>query len=75
MATKVQFEFKSAGFRTILHSPGVNAILLEHGNRIAAASGKRCTVHTWAGRYGGGRTICSVSAYGKDADLALFRAV
>lgn len=75
MATTVHFDWKSSGFRQILTSPGVGAILQESGNRIAANSGRRCQVRLWRGSYGGGRTICSVNAAGKDADLALFRAV
>lgn len=75
VATTVHFDWKSNGFRQILHSAGVQAALVEQGQRIAAASGRRCQVRVWAGSYGGGRSICSVSAVGKDADLDLLRAV
>lgn len=76
MATTVRFEWKSAGFRAILQSPGVGGVLMHAGNSIAKASGRDCSVHLWPGNYGGGRTICSVTTSSRDdGDLALLRAV
>lgn len=76
MATTVRFEWKSAGFRKILHSPGVTGALMHAGNSIAKASGRECSVHLWPGDYGGGRMICSVTTSSRDdGDLALLRAV
>lgn len=76
MQAQAKLVFKSSGFRKILMSDGVTSAITAQGHRIAAASGRKCSVHAWPGGYGGGRMICSVITSSRDdGDVALFRAV
>lgn len=66
MATKTEIKFISEGFKQILNSPGVQAVVEAKASEIQAnanaASGEHFKSKTWQGSYGGGRWIGSAFA-------------
>lgn len=55
MATKIKFEHNSAGWREILHSAGVRALVDDTGLKYAAAMGDGYEYFPAELNYGGGR--------------------
>ena len=77
MATEVKIEFHSDGFRQILMSDGVRSLVQDvvtdiqaraNANVGEASSGYSGTV--WAGGYGGGRWVGSVTTTDKASIIA-----
>lgn len=77
MATEVKIEFNSDGFRQILMSDGVRSLVQDvvtdiqtraNANVSEASSGYSGTV--WAGGYGGGRWVGSVTTTDKASIIA-----
>lgn len=88
MASTMKIKFISEGFKQILNSSGVEALVRSEAEKIAAKAESNISgdsegfsVKTWQGGYGGGRWIASVtttdhaSRVAEAEDKALTKAV
>lgn len=88
MSQKIEIEFISAGFKEILNSDGVRALVQSETEKIAAKANANISGNSegfssrvWQGGYGGGRWVGSVSTTDFESmkaeaeDKALTRAV
>lgn len=73
MATKIEFEHISAGWREVLHSAGTRALVDQIGGQLAAQCGDGYRYFPAELNYGGGRVggFVSAASYGAQLDEAM----
>lgn len=75
MAGQMEIEFISEGFKEILNSDGVRALVESEAEKIAAKAnssidGDGFVTKVWKGGYGGGRWVASVMTSDRESVIA-----